>query len=46
MISVSNGAAPHEGRAAGAKGAYFPARIDTRLVEEEVLKLMAGIVRG
>jgi hypothetical protein len=45
MISVRNGSAPHEGTAAGAKGAHLPARIDTQLVEEEVLKLMAGLVR-
>ena len=43
-ISVRNGAVPHEG--AGSKAAYAPARITTQLVEEEVLKLMAALVKG
>lgn len=43
-ISVRNGAVPHEG--AGAKSAYPPERITTQLVEEEVLKLVAALVKG
>jgi hypothetical protein len=43
-ISVRNGAVPYEG--AGAKAAYAPARITTQLVEEEVLKLVAALVKS
>ena len=44
-VCVKNGAAPHEGALAGAKGAYPLARIDLQLAETELLKLMAAIVR-
>ena len=44
-VSVRNGAAPHEGTLAGAKGAYPLARIDRALVEAELVKLMAAIVK-
>jgi hypothetical protein len=43
-ISVRNGAVPYEG--AGSKSALAPARITTQLVEEEVLKLMAALVKS
>lgn len=43
-VTVRNGAMPHEG--AGAKAGYPLARIDRELVEDEVLKLMAAMVRG
>jgi hypothetical protein len=44
-VSVRNGAAPHEGTQAGAKGAYALARIDLELAEAELVKLMAAIVK-
>jgi hypothetical protein len=44
-VCVRNGAAPHEGTLAGAKGAYPLARINKQLVEDEVLKLMAALVK-
>ena len=43
-IGIRNGAVPYEG--AGSKAAYPPARITTELVEEEVLKLMAALVKA
>ena len=43
-VWVRNGALPHEGN--GAKGGYALARIDQPFVEEEVLKLMAALVKG
>jgi hypothetical protein len=46
VICVRNGAAPHEGTLAGAKGAYPLAKIDAQLVEEEIVKLMAAMVKG
>lgn len=45
MVSIRNGAAPHEGTLAGAKGAYPLARIDAQLAEDEVLKLVAALVK-
>ena len=42
-ISVRNGAVPYEG---AGKAAYAPARITEQLVEEEVLKLMAALVKS
>jgi hypothetical protein len=44
-VSIVNGAAPESGAMAGAAGCHDIARIDRRFVEEEVLKLMAGLVR-
>lgn len=44
-VCVRNGAAPHEGTLAGAKGAVPLERIDLHLAEEEVLKLMAALVK-
>lgn len=45
-VCVRNGAAPHEGALAGAKGAYPLARIDLELAEIELLKLMSSLVRA
>jgi hypothetical protein len=45
-VCVRNGAAPHEGALAGAKGAFPLARIDRQLVEDEVLKLMAALMKA
>ena len=42
-ISVRNGAVPYEG---AGRAAHAPARITQQLVEEEVLKLMAALVKG
>jgi len=44
-VCVRNGASPHEGALAGAKGAYPLARIDLDLAETELLKLMSAIVK-
>ena len=43
-VSIRNGAVPYEG--AGSKAAYTIARITPQLVEEEVLKLVAALVKG
>jgi hypothetical protein len=43
-VSIRNGAVPYEG--SGAKSGLTIERITTQLVEEEVLKLMAVLVRG
>ena len=43
-VGIRNGAVPYEG--AGSKAAYPTARITTELVEEEVLKLMAALVKS
>jgi hypothetical protein len=43
-VTIRNGAAPHEGSLAGAKGAFPIDKIDRQLVEDEVLKLMGSIV--
>jgi hypothetical protein len=42
-VSIRNGAQPHEGTLAGAKGALTLDKIDRQLVEDEVLKLMASM---
>ena len=44
-VCVRNGAAPHEGALAGAKGAYPLERIDLELAEVELLKLLSAIVK-
>ena len=44
-VCVRNGAAPHEGALAGAKGAYPLERIDLELAEAELLKLMSAMVK-
>jgi hypothetical protein len=43
-VTIRNGAVPHEGMLAGAKGAFPLDKIDRQLVEDEVLKLMASLV--
>ena len=43
-VCIRNGAEPHAGSLAGAKGAVALADINAQLVEEEVLKLMAAMV--
>ena len=43
-VCIRNGAAPHEGTLAGAKGAFPLEKIDPQLVEDEVLKLIASMV--
>jgi hypothetical protein len=43
-VCIRNGAAPHEGTLAGAKGTIALEKIDAQLVEDEVLKLMASMV--
>jgi hypothetical protein len=45
-VCVRNGADPRAGELAGAKGAYALAQINTQLVEDEVLKLVASLVRA
>jgi hypothetical protein len=44
-VSIANGAVPHSGSLAGAQGARALADISTQLVEEELLKLMAALLR-
>lgn len=44
-VCIRNGADPRAGELAGAKGAYALTQIDAQLVEEQVLKLMAALVR-
>lgn len=44
-VSITNGAVPESGAMAGAAGCQDIARIDRRFVEDEVVKLMAGLVR-
>jgi hypothetical protein len=43
-VSVINGAAPHTGTMAG--GGYTVAQVDAQLVEGELLKLVAALVRS
>ena len=43
-VCIRNGAAPHEGALAGARGAFPLEKIDSQLVEDEVLKLIASLV--
>jgi hypothetical protein len=43
-VTIHNGATPHEGSLAGAKGTFALDKIDRQLVEDEVLKLMASLV--
>ena len=44
-VSIMNGALPPAGSASGAAGGYTLAQIDTQLVEDHVLKLVAALVR-
>jgi hypothetical protein len=43
-VTIRNGAVPHEGMLAGARGAFALDKIDAQLVEDEVLKLIASMV--
>jgi hypothetical protein len=43
-VCMRNGAAPHEGTLAGAKGTLPLEKIDPQLVEDEVLRLVASMV--
>ena len=44
-VSIMNGALPPAGSASGAAWGYTLAQIDTQLVEDHVLKLVAALVR-
>jgi hypothetical protein len=44
-VCITNGAVPQAGSASGAAGGYTLAQIDTQLVEDHVLKLVAALVR-
>ena len=45
-VSITNGAVPQSGSLAGANGSYTLAQVNAPLVEDEVLKLVASLVRG
>jgi hypothetical protein len=45
IVCITNGAVPQSGSLAGGQGTHTVAQIDTQLVEDELLKLMAGMVR-
>jgi hypothetical protein len=45
-VSITNGAVPQSGSIAGAAGSYSLAQIDAQLVEQELLKLVAALVRA
>jgi hypothetical protein len=45
-VSVMNGAVPQSGSIAGAAGSYALSQIDAHLVEQELLKLVAALVRA
>ena len=44
-VYITNGAVPQPGSASGAAGGCTLAQIDAQLVEDHVLKLVAGLVR-
>lgn len=44
IVCVTNGAVPQSGSLAGSQGALTLAQISVQLVEDELLKLMAGMV--
>lgn len=44
-VSITNGAVPQSGSMAGVGGSYTLTQIDAQLVEEELLKLVASLVR-
>lgn len=44
-VCITNGAVPQSGALAGSQGACALAQIDAELVEDELLKLMAALVR-
>jgi hypothetical protein len=45
-VSITNGAVPQSGSIAGAGGSHTLSQIDAQLVEEELLKLVASLVRS
>jgi hypothetical protein len=45
-VSIANGGVPQSGSIAGAGGSYSLGQIDAQLVEEELLKLVASLVRS
>jgi len=45
-VSIINGAVPQSGSIAGAAGSYALTQIDAQLVEQELLKLVAALVRA
>jgi hypothetical protein len=45
-VCVANGGVPKSGSLAGANGGCQLAQIDAQLVEDEVIKLVASLVRG
>jgi hypothetical protein len=45
-VSVMNGAVPQSGSIAGAAGSYTLSQINAQLVEQELLKLVAALVRA
>jgi len=45
-ISITNGAVPQSGSLAGAGGSYTLAQVDAQLIEDELLKLVASLVRS
>lgn len=44
-VCITNGAVPRSGSLAGSQGAHTLVQINAQLVEDELLKLMAGMVR-
>src|SRR5260221_13614078 len=45
-VSVMNGAVPQSGSIAGAAGSYTLSQINAQLVEQELLKLVAALVKA
>jgi hypothetical protein len=45
-VAIINGAVPQSGSIAGAAGGYPLSQIDAQLVEQELLKLVAALVRA
>ena len=45
-VSITNGAVPQSGSIAGSGGSYTLSQINAQLVEEELLKLVASLVRS
>jgi hypothetical protein len=45
-VCITNGAVPQSGSMAGAGGSYSLAQVDAQLVEQELLKLVAALVRA
>ena len=45
-VCITNGAVPQSGSIAGAAGSYALSQIDAQLVEQELLKLVAALVKA